>query len=91
MTPSWVKRDLKALTERAGVPPVTSHGLRHMAASLMLKAGVSPALVALTLGHADIGTTVDRYGHLVANDQAAVNDAMEAVAARGRATRIGTG
>jgi integrase len=91
ITPSSIKRDLRALIERAGVPPVTTHGLRHMAATFMLKAGVSPALVALKLGHADIGTTVDRYGHLTVNDQGAVNAVMEAVAARGRATRASTG
>jgi len=91
ITPSSVKRDLNALIARAGVPPVTTHGLRHMSATFMLKAGISPALVALKLGHADIGTTVDRYGHLTVNDQSAANAAMEAVAARGRATRTGTG
>lgn len=85
ITPSSVKRDRLALMQRAGVPPVTTHGLRHMAATIMLRAGVSPALVALKLGHADIGTTVDRYGHLVVSDQAAANAALEA-AARGSGT-----
>lgn len=82
ITPSTIKRDRIALIERARVPAVTTHGLRHMAATIMLRAGVSPALVALKLGHADIGTTVDRYGHLVVSDQAAANAALEA-AARG--------
>jgi site-specific recombinase XerD len=57
-----------------------------MAATVMLKAGVSPALVALKLGHADIGTTVDRYGHLTVTDQRDANAALEAAAARGRRT-----
>jgi len=78
ITPSTVKRDLAALIARADVPPLTTHGLRHMAATIMLRAGVSPALVALKLGHADFGTTVDRYGHLVVMDQAAANAALEA-------------
>lgn len=89
VTPSSVKRSLHALIQRANVPIVTTHGLRHMSATFMLKAGLSPALVALKLGHADIGTTVDRYGHLTVNDQSAVNTVMEAVALRGRATRTG--
>ena len=78
ITPSTIKRDQAALIARAGVPPLTTHGLRHMAATITLRAGVSPALVALKLGHADIGTTVDRYGHLVVTDQAAANAALEA-------------
>jgi len=90
ITPSSVKRDLTALTERAGLPSATTHGLRHMAATLMLKAGVSPALVAQKLGHADIGTTVDRYGHLVVSDQAAANAAVEAAVLRGHAPRMST-
>lgn len=85
VTPSSVKRSLKALMKRAGVPDkVTTHGLRHMAATVLLKEGVSPALVAQKLGHTNIGTTVDLYGHLTVSDQDAVNAAREAVAARGR-------
>lgn len=90
VNPTSIKRSLNALIERADVPPVTTHGLRHMSATFMLKAGISPALVALKLGHADIGTTVDRYGHLTVNDQSTVNAVMEALAARGRATRTGS-
>lgn len=90
ITPSTVKRSLQALIDRAGIPQVTTHGLRHMAATFMMKAGASPALVALKLGHSNIGTTVDIYGHLAVNDQAAVNTVMEAVATRGRATQTGT-
>jgi integrase len=84
ITPSSVKRSLRVLIDRAGVPHVSTHGLRHMAATLMLRAGTSPALVALKLGHTDIGTTVDAYGHLAVNDQRAVNAVMDAVAARVR-------
>jgi len=90
VTPSTVKRSLNALMDKAGVPHVTTHGLRHMAATVMLKAGVSPALVALKLGYSDIGTTVDLYGHLAINDQSAANAALEAAAARGRPLKTGT-
>jgi len=54
----------------------------------MLKDGVSPALVALKLGHSNIGTTVDRYGHLAVSDQRAANAALEAAAARGRSRKL---
>lgn len=90
VTPSTVKRSLNGLIAKAGVPHTTTHGLRHMAATVMLKAGVSPAIVAQKLGHADIGTTVDRYGHLTVSDQTAANAALEAAAVRGRVARTGT-
>lgn len=91
VTPSSVKRSLNTLIKQAGVPPTTTHGLRHMAATVMLKEGVSPALVALKLGHSDIGTTVDRYGHLAVHDQAAANAALEAAAARGKSLGAASG
>jgi integrase len=93
--PSSVKRDLAALIAGAQVPTadtagfeplprVTTHGLRHMAATIMLRAGTSPAIVAAKLGHADIGTTVDRYGHLTVSDQQTANAAIEQTIERAR-------
>ena len=90
VTPSSIKRDLKRLIVNAGVPPLTTHGLRHCAAAVLLRNGISPALVAQRLGHSDIGTTVDRYGHLAVGDQGAAVAAMEAVIGRGRLKRTGT-
>jgi integrase len=87
ITPSSVKRFRQQLIAKAGVPSVSTHGLRHMSATLMLRAGVSPALVASKLGHTDISTTVDAYGHLIASDQSAANVALEASAQRGRLAR----
>lgn len=102
-TPSSIKRDLSRLiagvavpgepisdgtaAEPGALPKLTTHGLRHVAATVMLKAGVSPAVVAQKLGHSDIGTTVDRYGHLGVNDQSAANAAMERTHARSGGAR----
>ncbi len=90
VTPSSVKRSLNSVIDKAGVPHSTTHGLRHMAATVMLKHGVSPALVALKLGHSAIGTTVDLYGHLAVSDQRAANVALEHAADRGRTAEAGT-
>jgi integrase len=56
---------------------MTTHDLRHFAATAMLRAGVSPAIVAAKVGHADIGLTVGTYGHLIPDDQASANAALE--------------
>lgn len=87
VNPTTVKRSLANLIEKNSLPSVSTHGLRHMAVTAMLRAGVSPAIVAQKVGHADIGTTVDRYGHLAASDQVTANTALEA--AIGRARGIG--
>lgn len=84
VTPSTIKRNQRALMTAAGVPAITTHGLRHQAATIMLRAGVSPALVAQKLGHSDISTTVDLYGHLTVSDQTAANAAIEAMVAKGK-------
>lgn len=80
--PTTIKTRLRALLEAAGVPPVTTHELRHMAATRMLRAGVSPALVAQKIGHSDIGTTVGVYGHLITEDQGTANRAIEEAISR---------
>lgn len=84
--PTAIKTHLRDLLAAADVPQVTTHVLRHMAATRMLRAGVSPALVAQKLGHSDIGTTVGTYGHLVTADQAEANRAIEASIAKATGT-----
>jgi integrase len=49
------------LAEEADLPPITLHGLRHGAASLMLAAGVDMKVVQETLGHSMISLTADTY------------------------------
>lgn len=51
--------------ERANVPVISIHGLRHTHASLLLFAGVSIASVSKRLGHASMNTTQDTYLHVI--------------------------
>jgi site-specific recombinase XerD len=44
------------------------HDLRHTAASIWLGCGVDPKVVQAILGHAVASTTMDLYGHLVAEN-----------------------
>ncbi|MGH3344632.1 MAG: tyrosine-type recombinase/integrase [Carbonactinosporaceae bacterium] len=43
---------------------LTTHGLRHTAASLLIQAGTSPKALQIILGHSSITMTLDLYGHL---------------------------
>jgi integrase len=45
------------LVEAAGLPPIRLHDLRHVAATLMLAAGVDIKVVSETLGHSDTRVT----------------------------------
>lgn len=51
----------------AGLAGHTWHDLRHHHASVLLSAGVSPALVAERLGH-DVKTLLTTYSHVIRND-----------------------
>lgn len=57
-------KQMKATAARAELNGVTWHSLRHAHASMLLSAGVSPALVAEPLGH-DVGTLMRTYAHVI--------------------------
>lgn len=54
-----------SLLEKADVPKIRFHDIRHTFASLLLQQGESLHYVKEQMGHASIQTTVDVYGHLV--------------------------
>jgi integrase len=68
----------KPLLEKAGLPNIRFHDLRHTCATLLLSRGHHPKLVQELLGHASVAMTLDRYSHVLPGmgDQTAA--AMEA-------------
>ena len=62
---STVNDILRRHCQRAKVPVISIHGLRHTHASLLLFAGVSIASVARRLGHASMTTTQKTYLHII--------------------------
>ncbi|GGS05602.1 site-specific integrase [Deinococcus sedimenti] len=64
-------RTYRALTEQAGVPRIRFHDLRHTAASLLMRRGVPPKVVADRLGHADASFTLKVYTHVYDDQRAA--------------------
>lgn len=65
LKPPYLTRQFERLRERAGLPKMTLHGLRHEHASLLLASGADIALVSKRLGHSSIGITSDVYSHLI--------------------------
>lgn len=62
---STVNNLLNRHCEKADIPTISIHGLRHTHASLLLFAGVSIASVARRLGHASMTTTQKTYLHII--------------------------
>ncbi len=64
LRPEWVLKRFHELSAAADLPQVRLHDLRHLAATLMLAAGVPIAMVSKTMRHTQLSTTSDLYGHL---------------------------
>jgi integrase len=66
---NFLLRDFYPLLERAGLPRMRFHDLRHSAATLLLELGIHPKVVSEMLGHSQIGITLDLYSHVTATMQ----------------------
>ncbi len=60
-----VIREYTKLLQRAGIPHVEFHALRHTGATMLLLQGVNPKVVQERLGHSQISVTLDIYSHVV--------------------------
>lgn len=69
VNPRNALRAMYAAAKAAGLDDVCVHTLRHSAATAMLENGVNLKAVSALLGHAEIGTTANLYGH-VTDEQA---------------------
>ena len=58
-------RNFKLMLERAGLPDVRFHDLRHSCASLLIAQGVHPRVVMEILRHSQISTTMNIYSHVI--------------------------
>lgn len=76
LDPGGVSKAFVRLVERAGLPRVTLHGLRHMSASYGLADAREMVGVSRRLGHAKVSTTTDIYGHPLADSDRAIAEAI---------------
>lgn len=65
--------------QRAGLPRVRFHDLRHSAATLLLGRGIHPKIVSEMLGHSQISVTLDLYSHVTPTMQRDAAAALDAV------------
>lgn len=71
---NMIRRSFRPLLQKAGLPIIRFHDLRHSAASLLLSLDVHPKIVQELLGHSQISLTLDTYSHVLPSLQAeAVN------------------
>ena len=82
-------RQVRTQAERAGKlwakqghARLTLHDARHTYASLMIAAGVNAKALSTFMGHANIGITLDLYGHLLPGSEAEAATLLDAYLAR---------
>jgi integrase len=74
-----LKRSFVPLLERAELPRIRFHDLRHTAATLLLAAGEHPKVVQERLGHSSIALTLDTYSHVLPSMQKAAAAKIDAI------------
>jgi integrase len=90
LRPEWVSERFDTLSARAGLPPITLHGLRHGAATMALAAGVPIKAISEMLGHATSAFTADVYTEVAEELAEAAASAIAAFIPR-RATNVPSG
>ncbi|MBV9276763.1 MAG: tyrosine-type recombinase/integrase, partial [Candidatus Eremiobacteraeota bacterium] len=73
------RRSFLPLLQRAGLPRIRFHDLRHTFASTMLTQGVHPKVVSEMLGHAHVGITLSIYSHIMPTMQKEAAVRLDAV------------
>jgi len=59
--PETITDHFNRLVDRASLPLITLHDVRHTYATMSLRAGVNPKIVSARLGHATVAFTLDTY------------------------------
>ena len=76
MSPDSVLHMLHRVLDRAGLPEIRFHDLRHTFATLALQNGVDIKTVSGMLGHFSAGFTLDTYAHVTTAAQRQAADTM---------------
>lgn len=66
------EKQLHPLLDALKIPRGGFHSLRHGAASALLAAGATPAVVQRQLRHSDARITLGIYGHVIGDEQRSV-------------------
>ena len=72
----YVSQHFTKIVRRNGLASITFHGLRHSCASMLVNDGFNPKDIQEWLGHSDVRTTMNIYGHLDSTRKKVVGEAI---------------
>lgn len=75
---NFAKRIYKPALKRLGLPDIRVHYLRHTPVSLAKSFGGDMFDVKNQVGHSDIRTIINTYGHIFEEDSASIANKMDA-------------
>ncbi|MCL6560226.1 MAG: site-specific integrase [Firmicutes bacterium] len=79
MHPDTISKWFPKFLKKHGLPSLPFHGLRHTAATMLINQGLPAKSISGRLGHANIGTTMDIYGHYLRSADREAADRLEQV------------
>ncbi|WP_394174014.1 tyrosine-type recombinase/integrase [Guptibacillus hwajinpoensis] len=79
MIPRNFRKEFYKLVDKLELPRIRFHDLRHTHATILIQQNVNVKLISERLGHADIGTTLDTYCHVLPNMQKAVSEELDKI------------
>lgn len=77
MSPTAPENRIKKILQRAGLPPVSLHSLRHTNATLLITSGINVRTVSARLGHSQTSTTMNIYAEAIQSAEAAAAESLD--------------
>ena len=66
--PDFVTHHFIRMMQKSNLPPLRFHDLRHSAVYMLRQGGCDAKDIQVWLGHSDVSTTLNIYGHLLEED-----------------------
>lgn len=76
-TKHHLNTEIKRCSEIAGVKKIRVHDIRHSHASMLIEKGYNILIISERLGHENVETTLNTYGHLYPNKHRELADELE--------------
>jgi len=77
INPDFVTHHFQRMLKKAGLPVIRFHDLRHSAVYALRKGGCDAKDIQVWLGHSDITTTLNVYGHVLNGDMDRLGQVMD--------------
>jgi len=84
MHPDTMSKWFPNFVKRHNMPKLTFHGLRHTNATILIEKGLHAKVISKRLGHANIGTTMNVYGHVLKSADRGAAEVIDAVISKAR-------